>query len=78
MPGQPTSFRLSEDDRELMCAIEHATGLERVDVLRLALRLLKRTWDLTPALSSPALVEEYRRFEKKQPPAEQKQQKKGK
>jgi hypothetical protein len=58
MSGKPTSFRFTEEDRSLFETLEKSTGLTRLDVIRLALRLLSRTWELAPALGVQALPDE--------------------
>jgi hypothetical protein len=57
MAGNPTSFRFSEDDTLLFEELEGQTGLSRLDVVRLALRLLQKTWQLAPAVGVRALAE---------------------
>lgn len=67
-PGKPTSFRLSEADVALMQTLEELTGLERVEVLRLALRMLKRTIDVAPAVAVQVLPEELKTAHRRKAP----------
>jgi hypothetical protein len=61
MPAQPVSFRFSEEFNALFRRVQEQTGLNPLDVVHLAVRLLARTWELAPALAAPALPEELRR-----------------
>jgi hypothetical protein len=61
MTHQPASFRLKDDDILLIRQLEDDTGLSRVDVVRLALRLLARTWKAAPALGVQGLADEVAR-----------------
>jgi len=48
MPAQPTSLRFTEEDYALLMKLEADMGVGRMDVIRVALRLLARAWELAP------------------------------
>jgi hypothetical protein len=62
MPGQPTSFRFTDEDTALFAALETSTGLSRLDLVRLALRLLARAWELAPPIARQSLPDELARL----------------
>jgi hypothetical protein len=54
MAEKPTSFRFSEDEQLLMERLEKALGVSKIDVVRLALRLLARREGVEPEPPPPA------------------------
>jgi hypothetical protein len=49
----------------LLRSLEETTGLERMEVLRLALRVLRKGMDLLPALAASAVPEELKKAKRK-------------
>jgi hypothetical protein len=54
MAEKPTSFRFSEDEQLLMERLGRALGVSKIDVVRLALRLLARREGVEPEPPPPA------------------------
>jgi hypothetical protein len=49
----------------LIRALEVTTGLDRAELMRLSLRVLKRALDLLPALAASAVPEELKKRKRK-------------
>jgi hypothetical protein len=50
---RPTSFRFSEVDEAILATLESATGVTRIDVIRVALRQLARALDVKLPVETP-------------------------
>ena len=65
MADYPWSVRWSEEDMRLLVSLEADTGLGKAEVLRLALRVLRKGMDLLPALAAGAVPEEMKKARRK-------------